>query len=1078
MNDDALATHLNSALRLAQSVFDVPVALFAIFQEHEVSVKALQGARLDEVQLSQAALHTFVQQYDDEREWQRGVQVIDAVSSTTNSHYAFCACAPVRGAHGAVTGVLCIVDTQAHQLTAEFEQKVNDIATCVEVILTCAELPVKDSHSNRSHDYQAALHDAKIEVNRLLHDTQQSYATRIQKIIEVTKQALNVSTTSLWLKEDDNTLRCHAHAAPHGQPQQINAELNCSEHQAYWATLCQDSEIVAGNILEHSVLDSMRDSYLVPNKVASLLDIIVKTDTDDLGCLCIEVRDQQRAWIQEEIRFAHDVGSSISTLLTFRSQHLDLQQSKSTNATLNAIFNAASDVAIIATDANGVIEKFNLGAERLLGYDENDVVGKQTPLLFHNHDEIEALVKELDLNIEPPAFFELFRYAAVNSTLSHRHWKYVRKDGISIDVLLKLSPIVDDNGQAQGYLGIAVDVTDELRQQAELVLQESRLRALFELCPVGIALNDFNTGQFIDGNSKLLEPTGYSRDEFTALSYFDLTPETYFNDEQKMLESLKATGRYGPFEKEYIRKDGTRYPILLNGVLVEDVDGNQLIWSIIEDISERKHLDELKNQFISTVSHELRTPLTSVSGALSLLESGRFGSIPDKAQHMLRIASNNSKRLTTLINDLLDFEKLNSGSMSFDLQRYDLHALLEVAIEDNASFAEKHDVSITYTNASRDAGIVIQVDEQRFQQIMNNLLSNAIKFSPQGQAVEIEVVTFETQVRVLVKDRGEGISEEFKSRIFKRFQQATGHDRKQTGGTGLGLAITKELVQAMNGAIDFVSTENGGSCFYFDLPCLTASDKLEQADSSSGMSHVPTRRALVVEDDSEACEILAETYVLNGFSVSTAENIESARSAIRANQFDLISLDLSLPDGEGLDFLHEVRANPLNKHAKVVIISGKAVDKSLISNYRSTQLDWLVKPVNSSDIRNVIAQFALKPSHKRVLHVEDDDDLQQVVQSMLSPSFDVKKARNCKQAKAQLTQHRFDLVLLDIGLPDGCGIELISHIKANQGDVPIVVLSGQVISTEHRARLQSVIMKTELASLDLETKLTSILGQS
>lgn len=1077
MKDNASETYLNSVLRLAQSVFDVPVALFALFQEHEFSVKALQGARRNEVQLSQAALRAAVHQNDDERETQQSVQVIDAVSSTTKSHYEFCACAPVRGANGAVAGVLCIVDTKMRQLTAEFERNVNDIATCVEAVLTCAELPVQDVYSNRAHDYQAALHDAKIEIYRLLHDTHQSYEERIQKIIEVTKQALNVSTASLWLKEDNNTLRCHAHAAPNGQPQQINAELNCSEHQTYWATLCQNSEVIADNILEQPVLNSMRDSYLVPNNVASLLDIIIKTDADDLGCLCIEARGQQRAWTQEEIRFAHDVGGSISTLLTFRSQHLDLQQSKSTNATLNAIFNAASDVAIIATDSNGVIEKFNLGAERLLGYDEHEVVGK-TPLLFHDHDEIEALRKKLDLKIEPPASFELFRYAASNSALSHRHWKYVRKDGIRIDVLLKLSPIVDDNGQAHGYLGIAVDVTDELRQQAELALQESRLRALFELCPVGIALNDFNTGQFIDGNDKLLEPSGYTRDEFTALSYFDLTPEIYFNDEQKMLESLKTTGRYGPFEKEYIRKDGTRYPILLNGVLVEDADGNQLIWSIIEDISERKHLDELKNQFISTVSHELRTPLTSVSGALSLLESGRFGSIPGKAEHMLRIASNNTKRLTTLINDLLDFEKLNSGNMTFDLQKYDLHTLLEIAVEDNASFAERHDVSIIYTKASRDAGMVVEVDEQRFQQIMNNLLSNAIKFSPQGQAVEIEVTTFDTQVRVLVKDRGKGISEEFKSRIFKRFQQATGHDRKQTGGTGLGLAITKELVQAMNGAIDFVSTENEGSCFYFDLPCAATKRALEQPETSSSLPHILTRRALVVEDDSEVCEILAETYILNGFSVSTAENIKTARAAIGAHPFDLISLDLTLPDGEGLDFLHEVRANTLNRHAKVVIISGKAVDKSLISNYRSTQLDWLVKPVNGSDISNVIAQFALKPSHKRVLHVEDDDDLQQVVKSMLSPSFDVKKARNCKQAKAQLTQHRFDLILLDIGLPDGCGIELISHIKANQGDVPIVVLSGHFISAEHRATLQSVIMKTELASLDLETKLTTILGQS
>lgn len=151
---------------------------------------------------------------------------------------------------------------------------------------------------------------------------------------------------------------------------------------------------------------------------------------------------------------------------------------------------------------------------------------------------------------------------------------------------------------------------------------EALLRGLFKLSPVGIALNDYATGAFIKVNNALLSPTGYSYEEFMNLSYWDLTPKEYETQEQMQLESMEKTNRYGPYVKEYIRKDGTRYPVLLNGIVLYDTSGNKMIWSIIEDISERKRNEKIKNEFISTVSHELRTPLTSISGAIGLVVGG------------------------------------------------------------------------------------------------------------------------------------------------------------------------------------------------------------------------------------------------------------------------------------------------------------------------------------------------------------------------------------------------------------------------------------------------------------------------
>lgn len=237
-----------------------------------------------------------------------------------------------------------------------------------------------------------------------------------------------------------------------------------------------------------------------------------------------------------------------------------------------------------------------------------------------------------------------------------------------------------------------------------------------------------------------------------------------------------------------------------------------------ESMAEQMRLSRIQTDFIATVSHELRTPLTSIKGALSLLAGGVAGPMSETVRQMVDVARRNSERLLALINDLLDIQQIESGSLEMSLREMEVMPLVEQALEDNRDFGSQ--LGVRFLLVETVPGVRARIDANRFLQVMANLLSNAAKFSPPQKEVEVKAACTNGRLRISVCDHGPGIPEEFRARVFDRFAQADSSTTRLQGGTGLGLNITRALVEGMGGSIAFETALGQGTTFTFELPVV------------------------------------------------------------------------------------------------------------------------------------------------------------------------------------------------------------------------------------------------------------------
>lgn len=361
--------------------------------------------------------------------------------------------------------------------------------------------------------------------------------------------------------------------------------------------------------------------------------------------------------------------------------------------------------------------------------------------------------------------------------------------------------------------------TVELTQALERVCDnENRIKTIIETAQGAFIGVNFE-GMITDWNSQTQKMLGWTREEILGQPFDRLMPERFRGSIGKAMQLFISTGAASfintNLERLVLTHDGRELPVEIRIGLINN-NKLKLFSVFLHDISERKQVERMKNEFISTASHELRTPLTAIYAALDMVNSGMAGELPPDARELLGIAYRSAERLVRLINDILDVEKIESHSMAYHMVVQPLLPLVDQAIRATQSYADQYQVKLELACGLTDA--LVLVDADRVIQVVVNLLSNAAKFSPAGGVVRISLQRLPGYVRMSVADSGRGIPENFRDRIFQRFAQADSSDRRQKGGTGLGLNICKSIVEAHQGRIDFVSEPERGTEFYFDLP--------------------------------------------------------------------------------------------------------------------------------------------------------------------------------------------------------------------------------------------------------------------
>lgn len=597
---------------------------------------------------------------------------------------------------------------------------------------------------------------------------------------------------------------------------------------------------------------------------------------------------------------------------------------------------------------------------------------------------------------------------------------------------------------------------------------ERKFRNLFELSPIGIVLIDYENGKFLEFNDALLDFTGYTKNELHNLTIYDATPPEYWESDMEKIKGLKFGHKIRPYEKEIFRKDGSRMPVLVNGIKLGFESNKKTFLALVQDITERKKTEQellkskeeaeeaeqankAKSEFLANMSHEMRTPLNGIIGFSEILLREDIGTSQKQYAKTIFQSANS---LLAIINDILNFTKIEIGKIQLFSEKVHLFELINEVISIIEFNAYEKQLEIV-VDIDHDVPEYIYADKLRLKQILINLLGNAVKFTEHGE-IEIciskavaqnESNLDEVNLLFSVRDTGIGVSEEGKTKIFKAFMQEDNSSTRKYGGTGLGLAICNNLLELMDSKLELTSVKNVGSTFSF-----TINVPFENNQKSWKQLFQNIAQKSVLLYDRNLTTLKAETKMLKncGFSVDDANESQEFIQKLQTNVVDLALIDISLFESElaKAQLLKLVEKNH-SLIAKLIVISPAIAENEQKKSVLPLSFEKIIpKPLTPAKLYDTLKSKEETHTQQQnmekevfssnvffdILIVEDNAVNMFLAKTLVQKSFvnaNIFTAENGQIGVEVFEKNpNIDIILMDVQMPVLNGLEATGKIRS------------------------------------------------
>jgi PAS domain S-box-containing protein len=776
-----------------------------------------------------------------------------------------------------------------------------------------------------------------------------------------------------------------------------------------------------------------------------------------------------------------------------------------TGALQSAIFNSAN-FSSIATDAKGVIQIFNVGAERMLGYTAAEVMNKITPADISDPLEVIGRARALSVELGTPITpgFEALVFKASRGIEDIYELTYIRKDRSRFPAVVSVTALRDAQDAIIGYLLIGTDNTARQQVEEERKKLDQRLRdqhfytrSLVESNIDALMTTD-PRGIITDVNKQTEYLTGCTRDELIGAPF-----KNYFTDAARAeaaINRVLSEGTVTNYELTARARDGKLTVVSYNATTFHDRDRIlQGVFAAARDMTELKGFEQtlrqknielqdasrMKSEFLANMSHELRTPLNAIIGFSEVLRDGLMGELTAQQRGFIGDIFSSGKHLLALINDILDLSKVEAGKMTLDLESVQVASLFANSLSIVREKAAARQIHLDLDAA--EALGTLHADPRKVKQIVYNLLSNAVKFTDEGGRVTLRAgrvpragvcklsgvwsgrscpladSAFEEFLEISVTDTGIGISPDGLEHLFQPFSQIDSGLARKFEGTGLGLAMVKLLAELHGGCVGVESAAGIGSRFTVWLPFRPpeAAQTAINPPAPSIAALASGRTALVVEDDFKSADLIRLQLEAEGFTVLHAASAEAALALAVQEPLSLITLDIMLPNMDGWEFLSRIKQVSELKCIPVLIISIVA-DRN--KGFALGAAAVMQKPIARQELYESLVELGLFPLSQsktlKVLVVDDDPKAVELIAvDIMEMASHVLRAYGGREAIDTARLELPDLIVLDLLMPDVNGFDVVAALqeRPETARIPILVVTAAAITNADRAKLNGFV---------------------